>query len=288
MPKKLHLEEIKQLELNMLVTFDAFCKEHGLRYQLAYGTLIGAIRHQGFIPWDDDVDLIMPHEDFLKMIAIVNSFDNEGMLTNRYRLADTRIKSSIPYHQTFAKIYDTKTIAKESTLRKSLGFQEGVFIDVFSITGLPESQNEAQKVLKELGELNEMAYYASRQIRAQDFSPLHPRYAITNLRGYIKSSRKTIGEWTKLYAKHLDSLPDCINAKVAYNIKGRLMRGGVCEELSSNPWFPCKQAQFEGRSFPIPENYDELLRAFYGNYMEPPSEENRQPSHDQGFYLLED
>lgn len=287
MPKKLQLEEIKQLETDMLIAFDTFCKEHELRYQLAYGTLIGAIRHQGFIPWDDDIDLIMPHEDFLKMIAIVNSFDNGGMLTDRYRLADARIKSSIPYHQTFAKIYDTKTVAKQSTLRRSLNFQEGVFIDVFSITGLPESKNEAQEVLKELGELNEMAYYASRQIRVRDFNPLHPRYAITNLRGYIKSSRKTIGEWTKLYAKHLDSLPDSVNAKTAYNVKNRLM-GGTCHELSSNPWFPCKQARFEGRSFPIPENYDKLLSAFYGNYMELPPKEDRRPSHNQDFYILED
>lgn len=287
MPRKLKLEEIKQLEVDMLVAFDAFCEEHGLRYQLAYGTLIGAIRHQGFIPWDDDIDLIMPHGDFLKMIDIANSFDSKGMLTDRYRLADARIKNGAPYHQTFAKIYDTKTIARKSTLKKSCEFQEGVFIDIFSLSGLPESRAEEQEALKELGEINDMAYYASRQVKARDFNPLHPRRFIANLRGHVKASKKTVGEWTRLYAERLDSLPNSDTAKAAYDIKSRLM-DGTRFQLSSNPWFPCKPVQFEGRAFPAPENYDELLRAFYGNYMELPPEEDRKPSHDQDFYLLED
>lgn len=64
--KKLSMEEVKKVELDLLITFDAFCKKHHLRYVLDGGTLIGAMRHQGFIPWDDDIDVAMPFPDFLK------------------------------------------------------------------------------------------------------------------------------------------------------------------------------------------------------------------------------
>ena len=99
--RKLELEEIKQLQLNILDVFDAFCREHGLRYQLAYGTLIGAVRHKGYIPWDDDIDLVMPIEDYKRMTEIVNARNDNGMMDERYRLADMFVESTVPYHQSF-------------------------------------------------------------------------------------------------------------------------------------------------------------------------------------------
>ena len=64
--KEITLEERKQIQLRMLIEIDAFCRKHNIRYSLAYGTLIGAIRHKGFIPWDDDVDIMMPLPDMLR------------------------------------------------------------------------------------------------------------------------------------------------------------------------------------------------------------------------------
>ena len=285
MSKKLQLDDIKCLQLDILIAFDSFCRKHDLRYVLAYGSLIGAVRHQGFIPWDDDIDLCMPRKDFLKLLEIVNAMDNGGMITDRYRLADARIKSDVPYHQTFAKLYDTKTTARRSSLKKELGFQEGVFIDVFSISGIPSNETKKNHCLSELRTLNDMAYYASRERQPGELNPLHPRRFLTNLSGYLKASKRSIGEWILLYSESLDKLPDSDESEAAFDIKNWLMEGDRLA-LTFNPWFPSIQGQFEGKSFPIPERYDELLTAIYGDYMQLPPEEKRKPTHNQDFYLI--
>ena len=75
--KKIGIEELKELQLNILVDVDKFCRERNYKYSLAYGTLIGAIRHKGYIPWDDDIDIMMPRADYELFIKEFNSaFDN--------------------------------------------------------------------------------------------------------------------------------------------------------------------------------------------------------------------
>lgn len=284
MSKKLQLDEIKQLQLSILDAFDALCKEHGLRYVLTYGTLIGAVRHKGYIPWDDDIDLCMPHEDFLKMVDIVNEQDNGGMITERYRLADVRVNSEIPYHQTFAKVYDTHTTASKTALR-DVGFQEGVFIDIFSLSGLPADAGEARRRIEELRHYNNMAFFASRQPQRSEFPFRQPGKLLRRIMGYVKASRHSIDEWLRLYADCLDSFPSSDEAAIAYDIKNQLMTGDFFV-LKSNPWFPSVLTEFEGRMLPIPERYDEVLGTLYGAYMEFPPEEKRHPTHNQDFYLL--
>ena len=83
--KLLSIEEVKKVELNLLLDFDKYCKQNNLRYYLCYGTLIGAVRHKGFIPWDDDIDVIMPREDYEKLMALHG--EGEG----RYRLFSSSI-----------------------------------------------------------------------------------------------------------------------------------------------------------------------------------------------------
>lgn len=285
MPIKLELNDIKIIQLDILATFDSLCRQHDLRYVLAYGTLIGAIRHKGYIPWDDDIDVCMPHNDFLKLVDIVNAENNGGLISDRYRLADARINSDIPYHQTFAKIYDTKTVAKKSSLRQSIGFREGVFIDIFTIQGIPSCKAEEDRAITRLRHANDMAYYASRRCQKWELNPLYLRRCFQNLFGYIKASRRSVSQWIAQYAECVDALPDFDNSSVAYDIRSRLMDGDHFA-LPNNPWFPSIPWEFEGELFPVPKQYNELLSAFYGDYMLPPPAEQQYPSHDQDYYLL--
>ena len=99
--------------------------EHGIRYTMMGGTLIGAIRHQGFIPWDDDVDIGMPYEDYKKFISVVTSSKFEG-------LAFGIPGKTEDYFQTFVKVFDTTTTLKENNRMKSK--PKGIFLDVFPLT----------------------------------------------------------------------------------------------------------------------------------------------------------
>lgn len=283
--KKLSLDEIKTLQLDILSMFDAFCTEHDLRYQLAYGTLIGAVRHKGFIPWDDDIDLVMPVEDYRALVAIVNDMNSNGMMDDRYRLADMYVKSTIPYHQSFPKIYDTHTAATISGLRKDAGFKEAVFVDIFPVAGMPENAEKRDGLLKELLHVNEMLYWATKDVKASDFNPVHPRTAYNALRNWLASRKKPYNEWLQDYARLFKKFPAADGAKAAFDVKGYLMCGDTYY-LTDNPWFPNIPIEFEGRMYPAPAHYDDLLRKFYGDYMQLPPEDQRQPLHMQDFFLI--
>ena len=95
--KELTLDEMKAVELGILKKFDSICKENGLEYSLAYGTMLGAIRHKGFIPWDDDIDIMMPREDYEKLLAV---WDQSA--PKEYILQNTRTDSD--FTQNFTKI----------------------------------------------------------------------------------------------------------------------------------------------------------------------------------------
>lgn len=284
--KKLTLEEIKQYQLDILDAFDAFCKENDLEYQLAYGTLLGAVRHQGFIPWDDDIDLMMPNDDYYRLIDILNTRKNGGMLTDRYRLADISIESDIPYHQGFGKIYDTKTTVASSSLKGDLGTKEGVFVDIFRIDGIPQNPTKYQKMLKKANFFNEMAYYSSRKPTRSDFSFRNPKQLLQTASFYRKARKHPTSYWLKNFDAVLRSCPSCKKAARAYDIKGSLMDGGLYD-FEDNPWFPTVLLPFEGKEYPAPAQYEKILRRYYGNYWELPPEDKRKPSHDQGFYLLD-
>lgn len=119
--KELTLPEIKAIELETLKMFRSFCEEHNIRYYLAFGTLLGAIRYKKFIPWDDDVDLLIPREDYDRLLTLFQ--DNE-----RYRLYS--FERNQDYHFPFAKLCDMTTRKVETDYANSK-VEMGVEIDLF-------------------------------------------------------------------------------------------------------------------------------------------------------------
>ena len=141
---ELTLDELKKIEFDILKHFDAFCKEHNIRYYLAFGTLLGAIRYKKFIPWDDDIDLLVPREDYDRLIRLFR--DSE-----RYQLFAFEKNSN--FHYPFAKLCDMTT-RKEQTIYKNRGVKLGVEIDIFPLDGIGEDYESAIKNYKHIDRLN--------------------------------------------------------------------------------------------------------------------------------------
>ena len=139
--KKLSSEEIKQIELNLLLKLDEICKKYKLRYYLCGGTLLGAVRHKGFIPWDDDIDVLMPREDFEKLLRLEKKQKQDAV----EKIVSWKSGNSI---YPFIKLINTNTVLKEKYLSEE--FTTGIWIDIFPLDGMPDDEKIIAKKFKKI------------------------------------------------------------------------------------------------------------------------------------------
>ena len=130
--------QIHSVLLEILKVVDKFCKEKGLRYSIAYGTLLGAVRHKGFIPWDDDIDILMPRPDFERFVS---EFGKEPGA--RYRCLYNTENENERFMHFFAKVHDSWTVSHQGEFVK---YRFGLNIDVFPVDGKPEDVNVQKKM----------------------------------------------------------------------------------------------------------------------------------------------
>lgn len=262
--RELSLEEIRERELNMLRKLRDFCRERGLTYYLAYGTLIGAVRHQGFIPWDDDVDVIMFREDYDVLMREFNIGRDDS-------LAARCVENSPGYYHNMGKIIDESTVLIEKG--NNLGDEIGIYIDIFAFDYLPEDDAERARVLRHLRKLRK-----------------HYRRINEDLDEQRNPVKRLALRANKLALKLLpgDLIARKMNEAAVAATGGR--RTGICGELTSysskerslfrTEWFDGTiELPFEGEMFTAPKDYDTILRFFYGDYMTPPPEEKRHLEH---------
>lgn len=229
------LREYQKYLLELLCDFDELCKKMGIRYWLSQGTVLGAVRHGGFIPWDDDIDVEMLHSDYLKLIA--NFRENE-----RYALQI--IKTDPFYPLPFAKFRDKHSVLWDKDDKvSSLYKYKGAFIDIF----YTEYRNET--VSKYLNYFFVAAAKSEIIIRNKVVIKLLV-WIFTRLGFY---GAQIIRRISKIF----------INQKMGlgygshfYNVR--------CEKSNI---FPLQTIDFEGRSFPAPHNCDQYLKMIYGDYM---------------------
>lgn len=265
MQKELTLEELKKIELNLLIQIDKICREQGLRYSLIGGTLLGAVRHQGFIPWDDDIDIAMPRPDYEHFLTYChNNCPQFLTICNKYEPK---------YGYLFAKICDANTIMIEKNANKN-DISLGVYVDVFPIDGLGKTKKEAMKIFdrtefqRELLVAANWRRYFRSKTHAWFYEPV--RFIFYLLSRCVNFKRQIISIEKKTIKNSFDESKFCGAVCGAYR-KKEIMPQEVYSEYV--------EMLFEGRFFLVLKNYDYYLTHIYGDYMQLPPEGKRVTHH---------
>ena len=258
------LRQLQLKELESLVYFDDFCRRNGLNYYLLGGCVIGAIRHGGFIPWDDDVDLIMPRDDYQRMLRLWK----EQEKGSRYLMLTT--DGEVFTGNCFATLVDTSaTMVKEN--QKDINVPHGVVTDIFPMDGCPEG-----KLQRYLQYYHAMMYslYITEVVPSKHGGAV--RIASKLLLKLVPSRKRR----TKIWKKHEKKMS-------RYPFKDHEW----CTELCAGPHYmrnkyprdafiKAEYHDFEGLSVPLPAGYDVYLRTAFGDYMQLPPEDKQVPHHD--------
>lgn len=270
--RNISFEEMKKVELEILSFFADFCETHNLRYFLAYGTLIGAIRHKGFIPWDDDVDIQMPREDYDILISLFNIGNDSP-----YRLISPLEKQSC---YTIVKIIDTRTIKIENGIKND---PLGIDIDIFPLDGIPSVDKAYKKWYMQLMKCYEqhLALQSSwgKSLKARMKLLLQKIGIFARYRSFDK--KKILMRVQKLHNQYpydecemVGSIECCFNG-----IKNRVFKSSFNDYV---------RVPFEDLELRIPIGYDEILTMIYGDYMGLPPIEQQKTHHENNAYWKED
>ncbi len=263
----LSLREIQLSMLDILKFFHELCEEHGLTYYLAYGTLIGAIRHKGFIPWDDDADIWMPREDYEKLKQV---FEKEGWFIGPYKLC---LRANTEKYEFYLpRISDTRYSYMATGSKNNIG-DMGTFIDIYPMDTFEEGK-QADRVRDKIANINHLfRFYADFRNSNSMINTIikAPIYAILRL------------VYGKGYEKRVDARIDDIIAKISKKDGSRMgLLGWHLVTRRSYDASMLKErvlVDFEDAKFWAPKEYDKILTETYGKYMELPPEKDRQPYH---------
>lgn len=263
---KLDGKETKDSLLGILVYIDSICRENHLNYSLYAGTLLGGARHKGFIPWDDDVDIMMPYPDYKKFIQLpeINTLDN------RYTLhyATTENLNGEKYVFPFPKVEDNSTIIKFSGTKD----EGGAYVDIFPLTGFPRSKEQI------------VAYSKS----ILDLRPKIPRTTVIG-KGIL---RKTRNKFYRLnYKKYRDAYMKLVETydydssnEVGQNIWPVNKKGDIGEHFPKEWLKEFTTLSFEGYNFMVISEYEKLLELEYGDWKKLPPKEEQRGTHDFVLY----
>lgn len=265
--REAEFEEIRSIQYEILKAVAQFCDMHHIIYFLTGGTLLGAVRHQGFIPWDDDVDIAMPRPDYNRLLQ-----ESGGHLGEFY---DISVFENNPAHaRLFMRIVDNRTIYEHRFYQKR--YRMGLGIDVFPMDGVPEDAMQAERYFSDIRRWKKQ-FSLSQSVMLRSTSP-----ARAVLKTAASIPARIIGR-EKLYRKIMMRV-----AEYPYEESRKIgITTGVYlnkEVLSKEELFPVAELPFEDGLFHAPACYDKYLRQLYGDYMQLPKEEARKRSHAFSVY----
>lgn len=261
----LQVNEIRKIELDILLKIKTICEGNGIHYSLAAGSLLGAIRHQGFIPWDDDVDVIMPRSDYERFVDICAE--------NKHGINVLNCRINREYGKLFTKIFDSSTVLEEETGRRGK-YSQGICVDVFPIDGMGKKYSAAVRNFMAVRPCLELLNSAnwSKFVRSRTKSicaePIRFGFFIISRFVSPNTLANRLENRIKRFEINSSNLSGCWCG--SYRKK---------EILSSDVFMHFRKCVFEGHDFECIADYDSYLSNLYGDYMTPPSESARKTHH---------
>ena len=244
------IAELRKVQTGILDDIHRFCTANGIMYFLSCGTLIGAVRHKGYIPWDDDLDLYMPRKDYDRFVKL---YTDAG---GRYRVLDPKKEKN--YFYTFAKVVDTRTLLVET---ETEGYQIGVYVDIFPVDYVSDNEGERQRIFK-----RKRLLYKIRRCKISK-------------RNYLKSA-------LAYYCyKMLPVTVGMLNGMIERMVVRRELTNTVANMTEAGPsvkgCMPAKDIEgdvdieFEGKMYKTMAGYKDYLSRTYGDYMKLPPVDQR-------------
>lgn len=267
--KQMTLSDIQKCACGVLEYIDAICKANDIKYYLSFGTCLGAIRHKGMIPWDDDIDIYMTREGFSRLSAVVEKSAND-----HYKLV--YFDKERGYFQPLPKMIDDRTIVYQTQQRAK---PIGVWVDIFILDNVPNDEGKKRSFLKKMDFLNKSWMFA---IKKKKFSAsslkgnihLFLKYGWTLLMPF-----RCLAAYTDKYAQKYNNIECdyCCNLTHTINPFGETLEKKI---LGNGVLVP-----FEGHMYRVPEDYHTYLSKRYGNYMQLPPEGSRKGHSSNRTYM---
>ncbi len=256
MNKIISREESKAIMLSIMDALNELCKENGITYFITAGTLLGAVRHKGFIPWDDDIDIVLFRPDYDKLVSILKE-------QKKYSWLGIVDPDKDNFYYPFAKAVDNRTVAKQEDNTS----EYGIWVDVFPLNAFPNSLSEQQVFMKKC-----QSYRAWILSMTTDFE-----HAQFNMKFVIKSLLK----FASFFLGKRRIKAKAIHYMERYNDKDTDYVGSTFtpyknEIIEKAKMLPTVELDFEGRKYSAPKCWHEYLSNIYHDYMKLPPVEKRR------------
>ena len=270
--REMTLKEIQDVGLNILHDVHTYCIANKINYTLYGGTMIGAVRHQGFIPWDDDIDIAMPRSDYERFIENYQSIKGYKLIC--FEQGDSQLA--------FARVCEME----RTYVRQSLPWcsqQTGVYIDVFPLDGAPDNEKEAECFIKKRY-FSWMCLKLSRvsQRNISEQKTMKKKLNVLVRRLLFRNIITKRINWTQRHIRLCKSIPFGSTQHFA-NVSFMEYKMKEYQEISDYQF--TKKVTFEDGEFCVCNGYDHLMRVKYGDYMQLPPFEQRNLKHGgSGYY----
>ena len=262
MKKNISVEELKMLQLKILDSIDDFCQKNEIQYFLFSGTLIGAVRHKGYIPWDDDVDICMKRKDYDRFFAEFNQQRQDTL-----KAISTETEKD--YYLASGKVIDTATVIEEEN---NYAMPIGVYVDVFPMDYLPADDKKLKQLNHRIDIYRKMLVLKSVPVSERRSTVKNWVLKVSSFLLKPISMQHLISKITKLATSYNDDATCNRIADIS------VFTYGMKEVFPCEDFAEAVELEFEGKKYSAPKNYKHVLSNMYGDYMKLPPKE-KQVSH---------